>query len=65
MSELGFRHVRFHDLLSDDMGTLMDEHDQLLYSFFNADQICDFLLSIGMKPFVELSFMPIDAGLRQ
>lgn len=23
--ELGFRHVRFHDILSDDMGTLMDE----------------------------------------
>ena len=55
---LGFRHVRFHDILSDDMGTLMDEQNRLLYSFFNADQICDFLLSIGMKPFVELSFMP-------
>ena len=56
--ELGFRHVRFHDLLSDDMGTLMDEQDRLRFSFFNADQICDFLVSIGMKPFVELSFMP-------
>ncbi len=55
---LGFQHVRFHDILSDDMGTLMDEQNRLLYSFFNADQICDFLLSIGMKPFVELSFMP-------
>jgi xylan 1,4-beta-xylosidase len=57
-NELGFRHVRFHDLLSDDMGTLVDEQDQFRYSFFNADQICDFLVSIGMKPFVELSFMP-------
>lgn len=56
--ELGFGHVRFHGILSDDMGTLMDEQDHLLYAFFNADQICDFLLSIGMKPFVELSFMP-------
>jgi len=56
--ELGFRHVRFHGLLSDGMGTLVDEQDQLLYSFFNADQIWDYLLSIGMKPFVELSFMP-------
>jgi xylan 1,4-beta-xylosidase len=55
---LGFAHVRFHDILSDDMATLMDERKKLLYSFFNADQICDFLLSIGMKPFVELSFMP-------
>jgi xylan 1,4-beta-xylosidase len=56
--ELGFRYVRFHGLLSDDMGTLVREHDRLVYSFFNADQVFDFLLSIGMKPFVELSFMP-------
>lgn len=56
--ELGFRHVRFHGLLDDDMGTLIDQDDQPLYSFFNADQIFDFLLSIGMRPFVELSFMP-------
>ena len=47
--ELGFRHVRFHGLLSDDMGTLVNEENALVYSFFNADQICDFLLSIGMQ----------------
>jgi xylan 1,4-beta-xylosidase len=56
--DCGFRHVRFHGILSDDMGTLVGEGDQLFYSFFNTDQIFDFLLSIGMKPFVELSFMP-------
>lgn len=56
--ELGFRHVRFHGVLCDDMGTLVDEENALVYSFFNADQICDFLLSIGMRPFMELSFMP-------
>ena len=56
--ELGFQHVRFHAMLSDEMGTLLCEENQLLYSFFNADQIIDFLLSIGMRPFVELSFMP-------
>jgi xylan 1,4-beta-xylosidase len=56
--ELGFRHVRFHGILCDDVGTLIAEGDTLFYSFFNADQIFDFLLSIGMKPFVELSFMP-------
>ncbi len=57
-NELGFQHVRFHALLSDEMGTLICQNEQLLYSFFNADQIIDFLLSIGMRPFVELSFMP-------
>jgi len=56
--ELGFEHVRFHGILSDDMGTLMNENNKLVYSFFNADQVFDFLLSIGMKPFAELSFMP-------
>ena len=64
--ELGFRYVRFHGVLSDDMGTLVRENNKLLYSFFNIDQVFDFLLSIGMKPFVELSFMPtaIASGTR-
>jgi xylan 1,4-beta-xylosidase len=58
-AELGFRHVRFHGLLCDDVGTLVRHKRQLVYSFFNADRIVDFLLSIGMRPFVELSFMPL------
>ena len=64
--ELGFRCVRFHGLLSDDIGTVVREKNRLLYSFFNSDQIFDFLLSIGMKPFVELSFMPdeLASGVR-
>jgi xylan 1,4-beta-xylosidase len=56
--ELGMQHVRFHGILGDDMSTLVGEGDTFFYSFFNTDQIFDFLLSIGMKPFVELSFMP-------
>jgi xylan 1,4-beta-xylosidase len=56
--DLGFQYVRFHALLSDVMGTVLCEQNQLLYLFFNADQIFDFLLSIGVRPFVELSFMP-------
>jgi xylan 1,4-beta-xylosidase len=56
--ELGMRHVRFHGILCDDLGTLIGEGDTLFYSFFNADLIFDFLRSIGMRPFVELSFMP-------
>jgi xylan 1,4-beta-xylosidase len=42
--DLGIQHVRFHGILCDDMGTLICQSDELL--------------SIGMKPFVELSFMP-------
>jgi xylan 1,4-beta-xylosidase len=57
--EFGFEYVRFHGLLDDDMSVcLRNEDGQIEYSFFNVDSIFDFLLSIGMKPFVELSFMP-------
>lgn len=58
-AELGASRVRFHGLLSDDVGTLVRHSDRLLYSFFNADQIWDFLVHSGMQPFVELSFMPV------
>ncbi|HJR11839.1 MAG TPA: hypothetical protein VJ823_10560 [Rhodanobacteraceae bacterium] len=57
-AELGVRHVRFHGLLNDELCTYLIECGKDVYSFFNADRIFDFLVSIGMKPFVELSFMP-------
>jgi xylan 1,4-beta-xylosidase len=57
--DLGFEYVRFHSILCDDLGTLTDQNHQLLYSFHNADQIFDFLVANKMKPFVELSFMPL------
>src|SRR6056297_2737987 len=56
--DLGIRHVRFHGLLDDAMSTFVVHGGEPVYSFFNADQVWDFLLSIGMRPFVELSFMP-------
>ncbi len=62
--EAGFQHVRFHGLLSDDFGIVVQNNKELLYSFFNCDQVFDFLLSIGMKPFVELSFMPTPLASR-
>jgi xylan 1,4-beta-xylosidase len=57
--ELGFEYVRFHGLLDDDMSVCLRQADgSLEYSFFNVDSIFDFLLGIGMKPFIELGFMP-------
>lgn len=57
--ELGFQYVRFHGLLNDEMSVCNQDSDgNLRYSFFNIDSIFDFLLSIGMKPFLELGFMP-------
>ena len=56
--ELGFQAVRFHGILSDDVGTFSVQLDQHTDSFYNAFQIYDGILEAGMRPFVELSFMP-------
>ena len=58
-----FKYIRFHGLLHDDMGVCMydgmyNEKKILRYNFQYIDKLYDFLLSIGIRPFVELSFMP-------
>jgi len=58
--EIGFRYVRFHGLFDDDMSVLTRNMrtGKTQLSFTNIDSIFDFLLSINMKPFVEIGFMP-------
>ena len=58
-AECGFRYIRFHGLFCDDMGVYFeDKHGHPIYNWQYVDELFDFLESIGMKPFVELSFMP-------
>lgn len=55
----GFRYIRFHGLFCDDMGVYHeDKEGRAIYNWQYIDELFDFLTSIGMKPFVELSFMP-------
>lgn len=57
--ELGFRYIRMHGLLHDDMGVYFeDKKGNPIYNWQYIDELYDFLLSIHIKPFVELSFMP-------
>ncbi len=55
----GFEYVRFHAILDDEVG-VYDENGQgqPVYNFSYVDQIYDGLLANGVRPFVELSFMP-------
>ena len=58
-NEIGFRYIRFHGLFDDDMSVYFKPmFGEPIISFYNIDVIFDFLLSIGMKPFIELGFMP-------
>lgn len=58
-AECGFRYIRFHGLFCDDMGVYQeDKQGHPIYNWQYVDELFDFLESIGMKPFVELGFMP-------
>jgi xylan 1,4-beta-xylosidase len=54
-----FQYIRFHAIFHDEVG-IYDEDGQgnPIYNFSYVDQIYDGLLANGVKPFVELSFMP-------
>jgi len=57
--QIGFRYIRFHGLLNEEMKTYSESPaGQPIYNWSNVDAVYDFLLHIGMKPFVELGFIP-------
>ncbi|MCU7552106.1 glycoside hydrolase [Chitinophagaceae bacterium LB-8] len=57
--ECGFKYIRMHGLLTDDMAVYKeDSKGNPVYNYMYVDVLFDFLQSIGMKPFVELGFMP-------
>lgn len=57
--EIGFRYIKFNGILSDEMHVCsLDANGDPVYSFSHIDKVFDFLMSIGLKPIVQLSFMP-------
>lgn len=63
-NDIGFKYIRFHGLLDDEMMFYSENEDgnpELCFTYI--DLVIDFLLSINMKPFIELSFMPKDLAV--
>jgi xylan 1,4-beta-xylosidase len=57
--QVGMRYVRFHAILHDEVGVYdEDAAGKPVYNFTYVDQIYDGLLERGVRPFVEISFMP-------
>ncbi len=55
----GMQYVRFHGILDDENGVYTeDKQGQPQYNFTYVDQIYDGLLARGVRPVVEISFMP-------
>ncbi len=57
--EIGFRHIRGHGLFCDDMAIYqVTEDGRPEYNYTYVDRVMDGYLELGLKPFLELGFMP-------
>jgi len=54
----GFHYLRCHGLFHDEMAVYSETKGMPNYNFQHIDLAYDAILDAGMKPFVELSFMP-------
>ncbi|MCL2051939.1 MAG: xylan 1,4-beta-xylosidase [Lachnospiraceae bacterium] len=61
-TEIGFKYIRGHGLFHDDMAiyqTYMEDGiEKEEYNFTYVDMVFDDYLSLNLKPFIELGFMP-------
>lgn len=55
---IGFKYLRMHGLFEDELGVYSERNGQPYYNWQYIDDVYDYLLSIGVKPFVEFGFMP-------
>lgn len=59
VKECGFKYLRFHGIFHEDMGVYSEDKDgNAIYNWQYVDLVYDSLIERGIKPFVEISFMP-------
>lgn len=57
--EIGFKYIKFHGLLNDNMLVCVkNENGNSIVDFAYVDKVFDFLTKIKLKPLVQLSYMP-------
>lgn len=60
----GFQYVRFHGIFHDDMFVYReDKQGNPIYNFQYIDDVFDRMLAKGVRPFVELSFVPSELAI--
>ncbi len=57
-TQVGYEYIKFHGILSDDMMVVSRTDGNLAFHYTLVDQVVDFLISIGLKPLIQYSFMP-------
>ncbi len=58
LKEIPFKYVKFHGLFDDALHVVKKKGTTLTYSFVYIDMILDYILSLNLKPLIQLSFMP-------
>jgi len=57
--EIGFSYIKFNGILSDEMRLYnISAAGEPIYSFVYVDKVFDFLREVGLRPLIQLSFMP-------
>lgn len=56
--DIKFKYVSFSGILDDSMHIIRKYDNEIRYSFIFVDQIFDYILSLGLKPIVQLSYIP-------
>ncbi len=59
-TELGVQTVRAHAILGDDLGVYREVDGRPVHDFRGINKVYDKVLELGLRPVVELSFMPRD-----
>ena len=58
-NSIGYQYIKFHGILSDEMHVYHRlAQNGAYYSFAFVDEVLDFILSLRLKPLIQLSFMP-------
>lgn len=64
VKDAGFKYIRFHGMLMDDMFVFRVIDGKKVYNWQYLDELIDALLDIGIRPFVEFSFTPADMSTK-
>ncbi|WP_433517993.1 GH39 family glycosyl hydrolase [Nonomuraea sp. CA-143628] len=58
--EFGVETVRAHAIFGDDLGVYKEVDGQAVYDFGKVDEVYDTIMALGLRPIVELGYMPRD-----
>jgi xylan 1,4-beta-xylosidase len=58
--EIGVESVRAHAILHDDLGVYREVDGEPVYDFRGVNEVYDAIIAIGLRPVVEIGFMPRD-----